>query len=106
MRERSVDARPFQFEWDEVKADANARKRGVTFDMASTVFHDPRLLTVADVEHSESEERWFSVGCASKGVMLSVVYLWSDTDPTAINVRLISARKSTQAEDRQYQEDL
>jgi uncharacterized DUF497 family protein len=38
--------------------------------------------------------------------MLSVVYLWSDTDPTAINIRLISARKSTQAEDRQYQEGL
>jgi len=106
MRVRSVNARPFQFEWDEVKADGNARKHGVTFELACTVFHDPRLLTVADLEHGETEERWFSVGCASNGAVLSVVYLWSDTDPAATNIRLISARKSTQAESRQYQEGL
>jgi hypothetical protein len=99
-----VFVRPFQFEWDEVKADANERKHGVTFDLASTVFHDPRLLTVADVEHSDTEERWISIGCARNGGLLSVVYLWSDTDPAAINIRLISARKSTLAESRQYQE--
>jgi uncharacterized DUF497 family protein len=101
-----VNARPFQFEWDEVKADATARKHGVTFELASTVFYDPRLLTVADLEHSATEERWFSVGCASNGVVLSVVYLWSDADPAATSIRLISARKSTQAESRQYQESL
>jgi uncharacterized DUF497 family protein len=101
-----VKALPFQFEWDEVKADANARKHGVTFELASTVFHDPRLLTVADLEHSDTEERWFSVGCAYDGVLLSVVYLWSDADPAATNIRLISARESTQAESRQYQEGI
>src|ERR1039458_7199439 len=104
MRERSVDARPFQFEWDEVKADANARKHGVTFDLASTVFHDPRLLTVADLEPSATETRCFSVGCARNGAVLSVVYLWPDADPAATNIRMISARKSTQTEIRQYQE--
>ena len=101
-----MSARPFQFEWDEVKADANSRKHGVTFDLASTVFLDPRLLTVADLEHSDTEERWFSVGCASNGAVLSVVYLWSAADPAATNIRLISARKSTPAESRQYQEGL
>jgi uncharacterized DUF497 family protein len=101
-----VNAGPFQFEWDEVKADANARKHGVTFDLASTVFHDSRLLTVADLEHSETEDRWFSVGCASNGVVLSVVHLWSGADPAATKIRLISARKSTPAENRQYQEGL
>jgi uncharacterized protein len=101
-----VNARSFQFEWDEVKAGANALKHGVTFELASTVFHDPRLLTVADLEHSETEERWFSVGCASNGLVLSVVYLWSGADPAATNIRLISARQSTQAENRQYHEGL
>ena len=101
-----MDERPFQFEWDEVKADANARKHDVTFDLASTVFHDPHLITVADLEHSETEERWFSVGYASNGAVLSVVYLWSAADPAATKIRLISARKSTQAEIRQYQEGL
>ena len=101
-----MNARPFQFEWDEVKADANARKHGVTFDLASTVFHDPHLLTVADLEHSATGDRRFSVGCASNGVALSVVYLWSDADPAATHIRLILARKSPQAESRQYQEGL
>lgn len=102
----SVGGRPFQFEWDEAKADANVRKHGVAFELAATVFHDPRLLTVADVEHGHTEERWFSVGCASSGVVLSVVYLWSDADPAATTIRLISARKATRAESRQYQEGL
>ena len=101
-----MNERPFQFEWDEVKADANLRKHGITFELASTVFFDPNLLTVADVEHSETEDRWFSVGIAANGVLLSVVYLWSDDDPAAIMVRLISARRATQSECGQYQEAL
>lgn len=68
-----MSARPFQFEWGEAKADANAHKHGVTFELASTVFHDLNLLTVADLEHSETEERWFSIGYASNGAVLSVV---------------------------------
>src|SRR5260370_22160262 len=60
--ERLVNERPFQFEWDEAKADANVRKHGVTFELASTIFFDPNLLMVADVEHSEAEERGFPSG--------------------------------------------
>jgi uncharacterized DUF497 family protein len=101
-----VNERAFQFEWDEVKADANLRKHGITFELASTIFFDPNLLTVADLEHSETEDRWFSVGIAANGVLLSVVYLWSDGDPAAIKVRLISARTATQSECGQYQEAL
>ena len=66
----------------------------------------PRLLTVADLEHSDTDERWFSVGCASNGVVLSLGYLWSGSDPAATNIRLIPARKSTQAETLQYLEAL
>ena len=58
------------------------------------------------MEHSETEERWFSLGIASNGVVLAVVYIWSDADPAAIKIRLISARKGTQTESGQYQEGL
>ena len=78
----------------------------VTFNLASTIFSDPNLLTVADVEHSETEERWFSFGIAANGVLLSVVYLWSDADSTAIKIRLILARRAMPAECRQYEEVL
>jgi len=33
-----VNGRLFQFEWDEAKASANARKHGVAFELASSIF--------------------------------------------------------------------
>jgi hypothetical protein len=84
----------------------NIRKHRVPFDLASTVFQDARLLTVADLEHSEEEERWFSVGCAASGAILSVVYLWSEGDPNVTKIRLISARSASRNERRQYEAQL
>ena len=96
----------FQFEWDEIKAAANVRKHGISFDLARKVFNDQRLLSIADLEHSDAEERWLSIGCASNGMMLSVVYLWFEGDAATSKVRMISARKATYTEIRQYQESL
>ena len=98
--------RQFQFEWDEGKAAVNFRKHGVSFELACTVFGDPRLVTVADLEHGEREDRWFSVGSASNGALLSIVYLWSESQAETIKIRLISARRATQREIRQYRENL
>jgi uncharacterized DUF497 family protein len=99
-----VSGRQFQFEWDEAKARNNIRKHGVTFELAGTIFHDPRLLTAAALEHGEAEQRWFSVGVASNGALISVVYLWSETSSAVVQIPLISAWKATQAEIRYYQE--
>jgi hypothetical protein len=96
--------RQFQFEWDELKAAANIPKHGVSFELASTVFADPRLLTLADVEHSQVEERWFSIGIAINGAILAIAYLWSEVDSATTKVRLISARNATRSEIRQYEE--
>jgi uncharacterized DUF497 family protein len=105
LKERvAVSGRQFQFEWDEVKATNNVRKHGVSFELARTVFHDKNLLTIADVEHSDAEERWFSVGCTSNGRLITVVYPWSDTSPPVTKICLISARKATPAEITYYQE--
>lgn len=95
----------FQFEWDEAKAAVNFRKHGVSFELASSVFKDPRILTVADLEHSEFEERWFSIGLADNGAMLSVAYLWTKTDPGLIKIRMITARRATTTEIRYYMEN-
>ena len=101
-----MDDRQFQFEWDEIKAAGNVRKHGVSFELASTVFNDPRLLTAADLEHSEIEERGFSIGRASNGAILSIVYLWAESDLATTKIRLISVREATRLEIRQYQESL
>ncbi|HEY2384668.1 MAG TPA: BrnT family toxin [Terriglobia bacterium] len=99
-----MEERPFQFEWDPAKAEANERKHGTSFGLASTVFNDANLLTVADLEHSEQEPRWFSIGIANNGAPLAVAYLWSDADPAAIKIRILSARSATRTEIRQYEE--
>ena len=101
-----MDARQFQFDWDESKAATNLRKHGVSFDLACTVFRDPRILTVADLEHSRIEERWFSVGCAADGTILSVSHLWFESGSTTTRIRLISARKATLLEMHGYLQSL
>ena len=98
--------RQFQFEWDEGKATANVRKHGVSFELASSIFADPSLVSVADLEHSETEERWFSVGCAVNGTLLTVVYAWQEIDPAITKIRLISAPPATKNEIRFYEENL
>jgi uncharacterized protein len=100
-----LNERQYQFEWDDTKAAANVRKHHVSFELAATIFRDPRLLTVADIEHSDIEDRWFSIGLSSDGRALSVVYVWSETDPMTVTIRLISARQATRAELRQYEEN-
>ena len=97
-----MSEKQFVFEWDEAKAVANVRKHGVTFETASTVFRDPRFLTTADLAHSETEERWFSIGWASNGAILSVAYRLSEFDSESSKIRLISARRATQTEIRLY----
>ena len=99
-----MDEHQFQFEWDEAKLAANLRKHGVAFELASSVFGDPRILTLADTTHSESEERWFSIGLANNGVPMSVGYLWTDVGDGLIKIRLITARRATAREIRYYTE--
>ncbi len=100
-----MDEHQFQFEWDEAKAASNLRKHGVSFELASSIFGDPRILTLADTTHSESEERWFSIGLASNGVPMSIAYLWTETGDGLVKIRLITARQATVSEISYYNEN-
>ena len=92
----------FQFDWDEAKAVGNLHKHGISFELASSVFSDPRILTIANLEHSELEERWFSIGSANNGAMLSVAYLWKESESGQIETRLMTPRRATAREVRYY----
>jgi len=98
--------RQFHFEWDVVKASTNVRKHGVSFEMAATVFYDPRMRSIPDVKHSDVEERWFSIGLAANGTLLSIAYVWQELSSVTTKIRLISARKATPPEARYYEESL
>ena len=94
----------YRFEWDPAKDKANVRKHKVSFRQAATIFRDPNQLSIYDEEHSEEEERWITMGIDSVGVLLVVVHTFEYIEPDLCAIRLISARKTTLAETRQYEE--
>ena len=87
------------FEWDRHKAEANLRKQGVSFEEAQTVFTDPLSITLPDPDHSEDEERFIDIGMSDNRRVLVVVYT-----ERGQRIRLISARKATPVERKQYEE--
>jgi hypothetical protein len=89
--------------WDAAKAQANIAKHGVTFAQAATVLLDKLALTVFDDAHSETEERWFTLGQATEGKLLAVSHTYRPTGPTSAQVRIISAREATRREREQYE---
>jgi len=89
----------FHFEWDSRKARVNARKHGVSFEEAATVFGDPLSVTIADPLHSPREDRFVTVGESVRRRLLVLVH--ADRGDT---IRIISARRATRRERENYEE--
>lgn len=96
----------YHFAWNAVKAARNARKHGVDFELAATVFHDPFARSCYDDDHSEQEERWVTLGQAETGVLLVVIHTFEDIADNEARVRLISARPATAHERQQYESSI
>ncbi len=94
----------FNFEWDPDKAKLNRQKHKVSFELAATIFSDPTSLTIYDEEHSESEDRWITIGISQNGNLLVVIHAFNEIDNETSNIRIISARKATKPELKQYKE--
>jgi hypothetical protein len=92
----------YRFEWDPEKARENATKHEVGFELAATVFRDPLHLAVYDEDHSESEERWVTLGEAENGKLLVVIHTFEET-AEGVKVRIISAREATKRERQDYE---
>lgn len=88
-----------RFEWDERKAAANARKHGVSFDEAKSVFVDERAKLIDDPDHSEDEERFVLLGLSSALRLLLVCHCYRSEGNV---IRIISARKATTRESKSY----
>ncbi|MGO9262227.1 MAG: BrnT family toxin [Bryobacteraceae bacterium] len=95
-----------EIEWDSAKAEANVRKHGVSFNLASTVLRDPLSVTTLDEVHGELEERWITVGRAVTGECLVVAHTWIELDANTAKARIISARRAENSERREYEEGL
>ena len=83
-------------EWNLEKAAQNLKKHGVDFADAATVLTDE--LAVSIREDSEDEKRFVTIGMDALGRVLVVAYAWRGDEP-----RIISARKATRSERRQYE---
>ncbi len=88
-----------EFEWDPTKADRNLEEHGVSFDEATTVFRDTLSITIADPDHSVSEDRFIDIGMSHRGELLVVSYI-----ERKYRIRIISARRATRAERKNYEE--
>jgi uncharacterized protein len=88
------------FEWDPKKAKKNLDIHGISFDEASTVFRDTLSLAIYDPLHSDEEDRFVLIGNSYNNRLLVVVHT-----ERANRIRLISARKATQKERKQYEEN-
>ena len=84
-----------EIEWDGKKAISNLKKHGIDFADAVSVLADERAITIND--DYPNEERFITIGVDSYSRILVVVYTWRET-----RIRIISARKATAKEIRQY----
>ena len=88
-----------EFEWDPVKAKLNLKEHGVSFDEATTIFRDTLSITIADPDHSDYEDRFIDIGMSHRRQLLVVAYTERKD-----NIRIISARRATRAERKNYEE--
>ncbi len=92
----------YNFEWDPTKAKSNFRKHKISFERASEIFLDPFMLSVFDKTHSTNEDRWITLGKDRNNVTIVVVHTFRDIDLDNSTIRIISARRATKREDKQY----
>lgn len=94
----------YTFEWDPRKAQANRDKHDVAFDEAATVFRDSKALSIFDPDHSETEDRWITMGISEKGRLLIVIHTFREGSEDAVTIRIISSRIATKKETKRYGE--
>lgn len=92
------------FEWDPVKARANQKKHGVSFEQGTEVFRDPLAVSIFDEDHSTDEDRWITLGATSQGTVLVVVHTFREVgNQDATTIRIISVREATKRELKNYE---
>ena len=89
-----------RFEWDQNKAAQNRAKHRVSFEEAVTVLGDLLGRITDDPRHSEGEERYILLGLSERQRLLAVMFT-----ERGDAIRLISARKATRHERRDYEEN-
>jgi uncharacterized DUF497 family protein len=93
MKEELTELAPRAFEWDQQKNELNRVKHSIDFDDAVEIFYGAVLLRRSD---RNNEERWIAVG-SLEGRLIAMIFAWR-----ANVVRIISARRARENEEREY----
>jgi len=88
-----------RFQWDERKNRENQRKHGISFEEARSAFFDHQAVEFYDDEHEEWEDRFLLLGVSAKLRVLMVCHCVREGGNV---IRIISARKATRTERRDY----
>lgn len=88
-----------RFEWDETKNQINQKRHKISFAEAKTVFYDSQAIVIDDPDHSQDEDRFIILGISQKLNLLVVCHCYRADDAV---IRIISARKATKNEAKQY----
>ncbi len=81
------------------KAKENQDKHGISFEEAKTAFADENARLKHDPDHSQEEDRFILMGFSVKLRLLVVVHAYRKQET---EIRIISARRATRAESKQY----
>lgn len=87
------------FSWNDRKERDNRRKHGVSFDEAATAFSDEKARLIHDPDHSGDEDRFILLGFSAKLRLLAVCHTYRRDE---MEIRIISARRATRKECKQY----
>ncbi|RHX80690.1 hypothetical protein DLM76_10440 [Leptospira yasudae] len=90
-----------EFEWDSGKNKFNLKKHGISFEEAKTVFYDEKARIIDDPDHSQDEDRFIILGFSYRLNLLMVSHCYRSSKDV---IRIISARKATKTETKQYKE--
>ncbi len=90
-----------RFEWDPAKSLRNLEKHRISFATAQLVFDDPKLLSVQD-RIVDGEERGQAIGTIGGATFVLVAFTYRDAGGDEV-VRIISARRATCGERREYE---
>ena len=86
--------------WSEKKGLFNIKKHGVSFKEARTVFFDEYGKLIYDPDHSIYEDRFILLGLSLHNNLLTVAHTYKENE----QIRIISARKATRLETKNYEE--
>ena len=97
----NISMEVIKFEWDKNKNELNQKKHKISFEEAKTVFYDEEALLIDDPEHSQEEARFIILGFSKRANLLVVCHCYRASESV---IRIISARKATKNEAKQYYE--